>query len=78
LQIQQSHIRILPEGKSCIITDIEEEILTETNQTIGIKPLVLLNLPKGNFSSLWQWKFDSLMTYNDDVKTFFNTTAIDF
>jgi hypothetical protein len=78
LQIQQSHISMLPEGKSCIITDIEEEILTETNQTIGIKPLVLLNLPKGNFSSLWQWKFDSLMTYKDDVKTFFNTTAIDF
>jgi hypothetical protein len=78
LQIQQSHIRMLPEEKSCIITDMEEEILTETNQTIGIKPLVQINLPKGNFSSSWQWKFDSLMTYKDDVKTFFNTTAIDF
>lgn len=78
LQIQQSHIRILPKEKSCIITDIEEEILTESNQTIGIKPLVQINLPKGNFSSSWQWKFDSLMTYKDDVKTFFNTTAIDF
>jgi hypothetical protein len=77
-QIQQSHINILPKGKSCLITDIEEEILSEENETIGINPLVKINLPKGNFSDLWQWKFDSCMTYKDDVKTFFNTKAIDF
>jgi hypothetical protein len=77
-QIQLSHIKMLPKGKSCLITDIEEEILTKKNQTIGIKPLIQIDLHKVNFSSSWQWKFDSLMTYKDDVKTFFNTIAIDF
>lgn len=76
-QIQQSHINMLPKGKSCLITDIEEEILTEKDQAIGINPLIQVDLPIGNFTSNWQWKFDSLMTYREDVKTFFNTTAID-
>ncbi len=75
--IQQSHINMLPKGKSCLITDIEEEILEE-DKLIGMNPLIRVDLPTGNFFTNWQWKFDSLMTYRDDFKTFFNTTAIDF
>jgi len=77
-QIQKSHINMLPKGESCLITDIEEEIVDEKDQLIGLNPLIQANLPTGKFSANWQWKFDSLMTYKDDVKTFFNTTAIDF
>ena len=76
--IQQSHINMLPKGKSCLITDIEEEILDEKDQLVGMNPLIRVDLPTGNFFTNWQWKFDSLMTYRDDFKTFFNTTAIDF
>jgi len=76
-QIQQSHINILPKGKSCLITNIEEEIMNEKNQSIGINPLIQLDLPIGKISSTWQFKFDSLMMYRDDFKTFFNTRAID-
>ncbi len=69
---------MLPKGKSCLITDVEEEILDEKNSLIGTNPLMQVDLPKGNFSTIWKWKFDSLMTYKDDVKTYFNTKAIDF
>lgn len=69
---------MLPKGKSCLITDIEEEILDEKDQLVGMNPLIRVDLPTGNFFTNWQWKFDSLMTYRDDFKTFFNTTAIDF
>ena len=76
--IQQSHINMLPKEKSCLITDVEEEILDEKDRLIGANPLMQVDLPKGNFSAIWKWKFDSLMTYKDDVKTYFNTKAIDF
>jgi hypothetical protein len=76
--IQIAHLKILPEKKTCLITDIEEEILTKDDQTIGVNPLIHVDLPAGNFSKVWQWEFDSKMTYRDDYKTFFNTQAIDF
>lgn len=77
-QIQQSHLDILPKGKSCIITDIEEEIYDSHDNLIGINPLINIELPEGNFNRKWQWKFDSLMTYREDAKTYFNDIAIDF
>jgi len=77
-QIQLSHINMLPKEKSCLITDFEEEIYDEKNNLVGINPLLHIDLPLGSISKNWQWKFDSLMTYRPDAKTFFNTTAIDF
>lgn len=76
--IQLSHIKMLPKNKSCLITDIEEEILDTKDQIIGVNPLIQVDLPKGNFSQKWKWKFDSFMTYREDFKTYFNTQAIDF
>ena len=76
--IQESHIKILPEKKSCLITDIEEEILDEKDEIIGVNPLIHIDLTEGNFSQQWQWKFDSKMTYRENSKTYFNTKAIDF
>ena len=77
-QIQELHLKALPQGKSCLITDFEEEVFNEDNDLVGVNPLIRINLPLGNFKSTWQWKFDSSMTYRDDLKTYFNTVAIDF
>jgi hypothetical protein len=76
--IQESHLEILPKNKTCLITDFEEEILDEKGKIIGINPLIHVDLPEGNFSQQWQWKFDSGMTYREEAKTFFNTKTIDF
>jgi len=77
-QIQQSHLNILPKGKTCLITDFEEEIYDEKEILIGVNPLIKVALPTENFMRKWQWKFDSNMTYREDSKTFFNTMALDF
>lgn len=76
--IQESHLNILPPNKTCLITDIEEEIYSDEDHLMGINPLIKINLPSGNFSKKWLWKFDSMMTYREDAKTYFNTIAIDF
>ena len=65
-------------NKTCLITDVEEEIISTDDDLIGVNPLLHIELPEGNFSEQWQWKFDSKMTYRDDAKTYFNTKAIDF
>jgi hypothetical protein len=76
--IQQIHIKSLPTNKSCLICDFEEELFDDENKFIGVNPLVFSDLPKGQFSEKWKWKFDSSMTYRDDIKTYFNVIAVDF
>ncbi len=75
--IQQTHINSLPKNKTCLICDVEEELFNEENTLIGTNPTVFSDLTPGNFSEKWLWKFDSSMTYRDDLKTFFNVIAID-
>lgn len=76
--IQQNHINSLPKDKCILITDFEEELYDEDNKLLGVNPLIFVDLPKGNSTEKWQWKFDSSMTYRDDIKTFFNVIAVDF
>lgn len=77
-EIQKSHMQILPKTKTCLITDYEEEIYDEDDALIGVNPLIEIDLPEGEFSKKWKWKFDTSMTYREDHKTYFNTLAIDF
>ncbi|MGE0088402.1 MAG: hypothetical protein AB7S50_02880 [Bacteroidales bacterium] len=76
--IQQNHINSLPKNKCILISDFEEELYDEDNRLLGVNPLLFTDLPKGNSTEKWQWKFDSSMTYRDDIKTYFNVIAIDF
>ncbi|MGM0408225.1 MAG: hypothetical protein ACQERU_09575 [Bacteroidota bacterium] len=78
-QIQESHLEILPKGKSCLITEFEEELYDDENQLLGVNPLIFVDLPESKLSETrWKWEFDSSMTYKDDAKTIFNVIAIDF
>ena len=76
--IQQNHINSLPKDKCILISDFEEELYDEDDKLLGVNPLIFVDLPKGNSTEKWQWKFDSSMTYRDDIKTFFNVIAVDF
>lgn len=79
IQVQKSHIDILPKEKSCLITEYEEELYDENDQLLGVNPLIFVDLPKSKLSEIrWKWKFDSSMTYREDAKTWFNVVAIDF
>jgi len=79
LQVQKSHVNILPKEKSCLITEYEEELYDENGQLLGVNPLIFVDLPKSKLAETkWKWKFDSSMTYREDVKTWFNVVALDF
>ena len=76
-KIQQNHLDTMIPGKSCIITDFEEELYDQEGEWIGTNPLVYVNLPEGNFRRQWQWKFDTQMRYREEAQTFLNVTAVD-
>jgi len=79
MQVQESHLNILPKEKSCLITEYEEELYDENDQLLGVNPLIFVDLPKSKLAETkWKWKFDSSRTYKEDVKTWFNVVALDF
>lgn len=76
--IQENHLRSLPEGKSCIITDFEELVYGKNETLEEQRPLIFTELPSGRFSEQWQWNFDLTRSYYPGKKTLFNVIAIDF
>lgn len=76
--IQKHHLQILPEGKTCLITDFEEVITnTKTNQTQK-RPLVFVDLPESRHKQYWTWHFDTKQTYYAHHTTTFRVVAQNF
>lgn len=76
-KIQAEHLKLMPQGKSCLITDYQEENYKKA-QIIQTKQLIHVNLPEGNFNEKWDWIFDTNSTYNNFSKTILKAQAIDF
>ncbi|MFO7938813.1 MAG: hypothetical protein R6U66_03580 [Bacteroidales bacterium] len=76
--IQKRHIEILPRDKSCLISDVEEELLDEDNKLAGTHPLVYASLPEGKRTAQWKWVFDTQYMYNSHFKTTFQVKAVEF
>ncbi len=73
--IQQKHIDLLSQNKSCIITDYEELNYDDNMQLVKNKPLVYIELPKSKNGKKWKWDFDLSKTYHKDYKTIFKVMA---
>jgi len=73
--IQLNHLKWLPQNRSVLITDYEEEFVDEDNKFIGSKPTIFIDIPKSNGTKEWTWKFDSQMTYREDCKTYLKVVA---
>lgn len=67
--IQQKHLMSLPQNRSILVTDYEEEFIDEDDTFIGSKPTLFTDIPRNQHTKEWTWKFDSLMTYKEDYKT---------
>lgn len=76
--IQSSHIKSLPAGKSCLITDFEEQIYDRTDKFVENHNLLYTELPEGKKEQEWIWNFDTLMTYYPNRKTDFKVIAKQF
>ena len=72
--IQQSHLKRLPAGKSCLIADTDELTLDMNDRVLSTQSLVYTSLPTGK-SHGWIWHFDTKGTYKDGVQTWFNVLA---
>ncbi len=76
-KIQQSHISMLPAGKSCLITDYEELVHNMKDELIHTKSLLFTSIPGEKNKKTWQWEFDTTGSYNKGAKTTFNVLAIE-
>ncbi|MBN1183944.1 MAG: hypothetical protein JXB49_16750 [Bacteroidales bacterium] len=76
--IQSNHLRSLPVGKSCLVSDYLEQVLEPSGKIIEEKCLLYTDFPLANFEQEWRWDFDLKMNYNAGKKTVFKVKAIDF
>ena len=76
--IQETHLKLLPKLKSCLISDIEELAIDAQNNVIGKKPLVYTDKLQLNSSDSWVWKFDNHQTYHLQHNTWFNVIGVDW
>ena len=67
--IQQFHIDTLPIGKTCIITDFEEENESTIDGTRTTKKLLHCALPFIHGKQEWKWIFDTNQKYHKNQKT---------
>ena len=74
-RIQQAHLDLLPQNKSCIITDYKELNYDDNMKLIKTKPLIYIDLPKANNLLKWRWNFDMHKTYHRKYKTVFKVMA---
>ncbi len=74
-RIQQQHFDSLPIGKSCLITDIEEHVLSFDNKPEDIKNLIFIELPTDKLKDSWDWNFDSHQNYIPGKNVVFKVQA---
>lgn len=74
--IQEAHLRMLPAGRSSLITDYQELYVDSHEEVQGKENLIYCSLPEGSYSEEWLWKFDSHKTYHPRWKTYFKVKAI--
>ena len=76
--LQQSHLQLLPSGKSCLITDIREFSYDLNDQEIQIIELINHPLPLYKYSETWKWQFDPQGGYRPERKTVLEVVALEF
>jgi len=74
--IQEAHFKLLPTGKSCLVTDYEEVHINDKDEIIDKMPLVHCILPSGKYRKTWTWNFDTHKTYHPGCNTMMNVVAI--
>ena len=76
--VQQFHIDTLPVGKTCIITDFEEENKSTIDGSITNKNLLHCVFPVIRDKQEWTWIFDTNQKYHKQQKTTLHVMAGNF
>ena len=75
-KIQAAHINSLPKGRSCLITDIEEIVISKKGEKKH-NPLIYVPLPRAINPKSWSWEFDNTGGYNQGEITHFRVKAME-
>ncbi len=74
-RIQNHHLQQLPKEKSCLISDVEENVFDKNGQLEKTKSLIFCDFSfEKNFEE-WMWNFDISGNYNQNKKTIFKVKA---
>jgi hypothetical protein len=77
--VQKSHLNILPAGKSCLITDVQQTTIDLRNPSFSESSSSLYtSLPKTNNTESWEWVFDTAGRYIKGKEIRFQVQALLF
>ena len=74
--VQQYHINLLPQNRSCLVADYEEITCTPEGKELSRKISVHHPIIQSKDALRWTWKFDTKMTYYEGRMTFLETLGI--
>jgi hypothetical protein len=77
-RIQEQHIGLLPAGKSCLITDVEEKGYNRRNELVSSRNLIYTELPETDCLRTWKWNFDTRDEYHRQPVTEMTVNALRF
>lgn len=75
-KVQQFHLSLLPEAKSCVVSDIEELSVSIKGEVLETKPLVFDPVIYKPQEYSWIWHFDNSFTYRSGYNTWFKVVAV--
>jgi hypothetical protein len=73
--LQQAHLNLLPNGKSCLITDFREVNTSLSGGITETSELLNVSLPDSPKRQSWEWQFDPDGSYKSGRKTVFQVVA---
>ena len=74
-KIQNNHLKSLPTGKSCIITDYVEINYIEKDKPISECNLIYTDINNLTNMHEWEWNFDTRKTYRQKMNSYFKVMA---
>ena len=74
--VQQYHINLLPQNRSCLVADYEEVTFTPDGKEIARRKSVDHPITQRTDAKRWTWKFDTKMKYYNDRITFLETMGV--
>ncbi|MBN2813876.1 MAG: hypothetical protein JXQ80_07345 [Bacteroidales bacterium] len=74
--LQSAHLKLLPKGNACLITDVAEKSIDETGRITEVKQLMEVELPEGAYVEKWEWQFDPLGDYKPGCHTLSEVVAL--
>ena len=75
--LQESHLRLLLPGKSCLITDVKEFSYNYADQPTETIESINCQLPPASHTESWEWQFDPTGDYKAGERTVLQVVAIE-